>query len=75
MIGTAAKIVFGLILGATLLVAVTFALCADLFAPETRPALRRVRSPGKRQTEVQVARAQERRSDRPAIRSLMEART
>lgn len=80
MIGTTAKIVFGLIVGAALLVAVTIALCADLFAPETRPALRRVRSPAKRQTEVrwtevQVARAQERRSDRPAIRSLMEART
>ena len=59
MIGTAAKIVFGLIVGAAMLVAVTMALCADLFAAETRPALRRARSIGKR----------------PAIRSLMEART
>ena len=36
MIGTAARIVFGLIVGAAMLVAVTIALCADLFAPETR---------------------------------------
>jgi hypothetical protein len=35
MIGTAAKIVFGLIVGVAMLVAVTIALCADLLAPET----------------------------------------
>ena len=65
MIGTAAKIVFGLFVGAAMLVAVTIALCTDLFAPETRPALRRVCSVGKRRTA----------SDGSAIRSLMEART
>jgi len=69
MIGTAAKIVFGLFVGAAMLVAVTIALCTDLFAPETRPALRRVRFVGKRRMG-----AQERKSG-PAIRSLMEART
>ena len=57
MIGTTARVLFGLIVGAAVLVAVTIALCTDLFAPETRPALRRVRPTGKR----------------PAIRSLMEA--
>jgi hypothetical protein len=59
MIGTTARILFGLIVGAMALVAVTIALCTDLFAPETRPALRRA-SP---------------KSKRPAIRSLMEAGT
>jgi hypothetical protein len=74
MIGTTAKILLGMIVGAALLVAITLAICTDLFAPETRPALRGVR--------LRVAR-------RPAIRSpreipsqlvsrrqlLMEART
>jgi hypothetical protein len=59
MIGTTARILIGLIVGAAMLIAVTVALCTDLIAPETRPALRRARLTRKR----------------PAIRSLMEART
>ena len=41
--GTAAKIVIGLIVAAAMLVAVAVALCTDLFASETRPKLRRPR--------------------------------
>jgi hypothetical protein len=59
MIGTTARILIGLIVGAVLLIAVTVALCTDLFAPETRSALRGVRAMRKR----------------PAVRSLMEAGT
>ena len=43
MIGTAARILLGLIAGAAMLIAVAIALCTDLFAPETRPSLRVVR--------------------------------
>jgi hypothetical protein len=35
MIGTAAKILFGLIIGVAMLVAVTIALCADLLEART----------------------------------------
>ena len=59
MIGTTAKIALGTIVAAAMLIAVAIALCADLMAPETRPALRRPRSLRKRQT----------------IRPMMEART
>ena len=41
--GTAARILIGLIVGAAMLFAVAIALCTDLFAPETRPTLRRPR--------------------------------
>lgn len=41
MISATLKIVFGVVLGVTLLIAVLFALGADLLAQETRPALRR----------------------------------
>jgi len=40
MIGTAARIVFGIIIGVAVSVAVVIALCVDLFATETRPTLR-----------------------------------
>ena len=43
MIGTTARILLGLIVGAAMLIAVAIALCTDLFAPETRPSLRIVR--------------------------------
>ena len=61
MIGATSKILLGVIVSAALLVALAVAMCIDLFAPETRPALRRPRR--------KVGRR------RPAIRSLMEART
>jgi hypothetical protein len=57
MIGTTAKILFGMIVGTAMLIAITTALFADLFAPETRPVPRRARVMRKR----------------PTVRSMMEA--
>jgi hypothetical protein len=68
MIGTATRILLGLIVGAAMLIAVVIALCTDLFAPETRPSLRAM--------QPTLARLQPRPSSRSqAARSLMEAGT
>jgi hypothetical protein len=68
MIGTAARILLGLIVGAAMLIAVVIALCADLFAPETRPSLRAM--------QPTLARVRRRPSSpSQAARSLMEAGT
>lgn len=61
MIGATAKIALGTLVAAALLIAVAIALCADLMAPETRPALRRSRTMRRRETQT--------------ARSLMEAGT
>ena len=68
MITTTARILVGLLVGVATLVAVSIALCADLFAPETRPSLR-----GRRPTLARMLRGPT--QPNRARRSLMEAST
>jgi hypothetical protein len=68
MIGTTARVLVGLMIGAAMLIALTIALCTDLFAPETRPSLRGVRPKSGRAFRRSTLGSQ-------APRSLMEAGT
>jgi hypothetical protein len=68
MIGTTVRILVGLMVGAAMLIAVAIALCADLFAPETRPSLRGARVPLVRMLRPPT-------QPNRARRSLMEAST